>query len=206
MYKNNDESFYVSKFSLTESEIKVNFENIYDYEFVDKSRLSFSLVLSNDEIKREAVKLKGLFAIKFNTDEVFLNQDEGKSDILSFRHGIKVENVKKELSQLNSSINSFVKDTITDFEFVKKLEKSSKIDTIREYLVWKVERSRNEDFRPYKNEILGLLSNKVSNLFQLLKTLGKIENLFVDEHIQAQDFWRYKIYQALIEEPKKKKS
>ena len=201
LYKVEEESFEIKSFSLTESEIKVVFRNTHTYEFLDDSRISFALELSNDEIKRESVKLKGLFSIEFGKNQdVSLLPDEGTSSILSFTHSVNPSTVKKRLSDLSLKINDFIKDTISDFDFTKKIKKP---DEIRSYLEFKTRFAREKEFTPYKGEILKLLSNRVSTLFQLLDLVDAVEKLFNDEDIKAQDFWKYKLYQALIEEPKK---
>ncbi len=200
--KADEKSFFVSNYSLTESEIKVVFKNTHSYTFIDNSTLSFSLELSNDEIKREAVKLNGIFSIEIgDKKDVFIKPEDGVSRILSFTHSATPINVKNKLSDLNLNIKGFISNTIDDFNFVKGIKKP---DEIREYLVYKTINAKDKEFKNYKSEILKVLSNRVSTIFQLLDIVKSVDDLFKDEHIQAQDFWRYKLYQALIEEPKKR--
>jgi len=201
--KADKESFFVSSLSLTESEIQVFFRNTKSYSFKDNSTLSFSLELSNDEIKREAVKLNGIFSINLGKNkDIFIKPEEGMSKILSFTHSVNPENVKKELALLGNNIEEFISGTIDDFDFVKSIKKP---DQIREYLIYKTIKARDKEFRGYKTAILKALSNKVDTLFQLLDIVKSIDDLFKDEDIQAQDFWRFKLYQALIIEPMKNK-
>lgn len=202
LYKYNEESFEISTFNFTESDVRIIFKNKKAYKFIDESKLSFSLVLTNDEIKREAVRLNGVFSIELSEDkDVYINPEEGISEIISFTHSQKFSNVKIKLTQLNTSIKDFILETIDDFEFIKEIKKP---DDIREYLAYKTKFAKDKEFKLYKNRISNILTNRVNSIFQLLEMASQIDNLFKDEHIQAKDFWRYKLYQALIEEAKKK--
>lgn len=192
-------NFSISRYSLTDSEIRVEFKNEKEYEFFDKSKVSFSLVLTNDEIKRDAVKLKGLFAIKFDDVEAYLNPNDGNKNILSFRHGVNVENVKKNLSTLGFDILEFINGTLDDLKFVKRVNTSTTIEDIQNRLVQKAENARDKNFLPLKEQIKkSFLQKKVSNLFELLTLVDKTDEIFKDEYIQAQEYWRHKVYQTIV--------
>ncbi|CAM1360672.1 hypothetical protein TPENAI_20039 [Tenacibaculum litopenaei] len=191
--------FSISRYNLTDSEIRVEFKNEKEYEFFDKSKVSFSLVLTNDEIKRDAVKLKGLFSINFDHVEAYLNPNDGNKNILSFKHGVNVENVKEKLSTLGSDILEFINGTLDDLKFVKRVDKSTTIKEIQDRLIQKAEKARDKNFLPLKNEVKNsFLQKKVSSLFELLDLIGKTDEIFKDEYIQAQDYWRYKVYQTIV--------
>lgn len=199
--KNNEESFRVNYFSLTESEVKVIFKQLKTYKFVDDSKLSFALELTNDEIKREAVRLKGVYSISVkNGKDVYLKPEEGTSTILSFNHSLNIGTVGSKLSELHQKIKSFLDETMEDFKFSKNVKNP---DDIRLHLVSKVIRSREKEFQKYKSEILNTLSNRISTIFQLLDVVGVVDDIIKDEDIQAKDFWQYKLYQALVEDLKK---
>ncbi|WKD86308.1 hypothetical protein KCTC32516_01678 [Polaribacter huanghezhanensis] len=201
--KNKNLSFSVSKFSLTDSEIRVEFKNEKEYDFFDKSKVSFSLVLTNDEIKRDAVKLKGLFSINFDDVNAYLNPNEGNTNIMSFKHGVKVDNVKQKLSSLGFDILEFVNGTLDDLKFVKRVNTSTTILEIQDRLIQKVDNARDKNFLPLKEEVKKrLLLKKVDNLFDLLSLVDKVDEVFSDEYIQAQDYWRYKVYQTLVKRGK----
>lgn len=200
--KTNGDSFRVSHFSLTESEIKIIFKRRETFKYIDSSRLSFALELTNDEIKREAVRLNGIYSISVKKDRtVYLKPKEGVSTILNFNHSSNLNTVKSKLSVLHQKVEAFIEETIDDFEFSKKVKNP---DDIRLHLVAKVLRSREKEFQRYKDEILNTLSQRVSTTFQLLDTLGLIEEIISDEDIQAKDFWHFKVYQTLVEDLKKK--
>ncbi len=204
LFKTNEESFEISEFTHTESEIKVIFKNNRSYEFIDKSRISFSLVLTNDEIKREAVRLTGLFSISFGNDkDVYVKPEEGESGILSFTHSLNPSTVKERLASLNMLIKDFIKNTIDDFDLVKKVKN---FDTLRDFLLMRAKNSKDKEFKQYKSQVVKILSNRVDTIFQLLDIVRSVDELIQDEHIQAKEYWRYKLYQALIEEPKKRKN
>jgi hypothetical protein len=64
----------------------------------------------------------------------------------------------------------------------------------------KIKDGRKSEFKPHKQEVLKELNKiKVDNMFKLFELLGSIEKLFEQEDVVSVDYWRSKLYEALIE-------
>ena len=115
----------------------------------------------------------------------------------------RYEIIKEKLNNLNERINIFINDTVDDARSIKILEKP---DLFREHLVQKIHNSRNVEFNKlYKAQIKSLLSNKVKTIFELAEIFNNINIVIADEHISSLDFWRYKLYQVLMDEVRDKR-
>jgi hypothetical protein len=194
-------SFYIGGYSLSESNLEVIFKTTKTNQVSNDTKIGFALELVNDEIKRDAVKFNGVFTVFIGKTEVFVKPEEIKACILSFPHSIGVEKLKERMSNLNMVINNFIDDTI---ETAKKIKILSAPDLLREYLLMKIRYSKNTEFNKlYRTQILSILSNKVRTVFELAAIFDKVELLIEDEHISSLDFWRYKLYQVLLDETKK---
>ncbi len=195
-------SFYVHSYSLTESDLQVIFKTTRTSQVSKDTKIGFALELVNDEIKRDAVKFNGIFTVFMGKQEVYVKPEETKSSILSFSHSIGIEKLQERLSTLYIVINDFIGDTIED---AKKIKVLAAPDLFREHLLMKVQFSKNSEFNKlYKSQIQSMLSNKVRTIFELATIFDKIELLIEDEHISSLDFWRYKLYQVLMDEVKNK--
>lgn len=194
-------SFYVHSYSLTESDLQVIFKTTRTSQVSKDTKIGFALEMVNDEIKRDAVKFNGIFTVFMGEQEVYVKPEETKSSILSFSHSIGIEKLQERLSTLYIVINDFISDTIED---AKKIKVLAAPDHFREHLLMKVQFSKNSEFNKlYKSQIQSMLSNKVRTIFELATIFDKIELLIEDEHISSLDFWRYKLYQVLMDEVKK---
>jgi len=191
-------SYYINSYSFTESDAKIVFSQRESFELTDKMKISFALELVNDEIKREAVKLNGIFTISLgNGKDIFVRPDDVKTNIVSFSHSVGIEKVKEKLENLAEKIDVFTKNMIDDTQKIKNIQNPN---TIREFLLYKIQKSRTQEISSlYKADINKLLTNNVDTIFQLFEVFNKIDLLIDDEHIVAKDFWRHKLYQALVE-------
>ena len=194
-------NFYVHSYSLTESDLQVIFKTTKTNQVSKDTKIGFALELVNDEIKRDAVKFNGVFTVFMGQQEVYVKPEETKSSILSFSHSIGIEKLQERLSTLYIVINDFINSTIED---AKKIKVLTAPDLFREHLLMKVQFSKNAEFNKlYRSQIQSMLSNKVRTIFELATIFDKIELLIEDEHISSLDFWRYKLYQVLMDEVKK---
>ena len=67
----------------------------------------------------------------------------------------------------------------------------------------KIQHSKNTEFNKlYRSQIQLMLSNRLKTVFDLAIIFDKIELLIEDEHISSLEFWRYKLYQVLMDEVK----
>lgn len=196
-------SYYVSSYSFTESDLKVIFKSSTIKKVTNDIEIGFALELVNDEIRRDAVKFNGIFTILMGNAEVYVKPEETKANILSFTHSVNIDTIREKLSTLNESINIFIDETVDDAKSIKILEKP---DLFREHLVQKIHNSRNVEFNKlYKAQVKTLLSNKVKTIFELAEIFNNVNIVIADEHVSSLDFWRYKLYQVLMDEVKYKK-
>lgn len=197
LIKFKDHSYSISYYSITESDAKIVFKRGEKFKLFDKTTIGFGLEIINDEIKKESVKFNGVFTINFGEDkEIYIRPDDVKSGIISFSHSTNVDKVKLKLNDLALKIDEFIKDMLIDIEKIKSIKDP---DNVREFLKFKILTSRTPEINSfYKNDINRILMNKVDNIYQLFETFNKIDSLINDEHIIAKDFWRHKLYQALV--------
>ncbi len=201
LIKYKSQSYYVDGYTFSESDLKVIFKSNTSKKISSDTEIGFALELVNDEIRRDAVKFNGIFTVFIGKSEIYVKPEETKSTILSFTHSVNVSTFKDKLNSLNESIDSFITDTIEDAKTIKIL---SKPDLFREHLVQKIHHSRNVEFnKMYKSQIKNMLSNKVKTIFDLADLFNKIDLLIEDDHISSLDFWRYKLYQVLLENVEK---
>lgn len=196
-------NYFVSSYSFTESDLKVTFKSSTAKKITNNIEIGFALELVNDEIRRDAVKFNGIFTVIMGNSEIYVKPEETKASILSFTHSVNIDTIKEKLNNLNERINIFINDTVDDARSIKILEKP---DLFREHLVQKIHNSRNVEFNKlYKAQIKSLLSNKVKTIFELAEIFNNINIVIADEHISSLDFWRYKLYQVLMDEVRDKR-
>lgn len=202
LIKFKSQNYFVASYSFTESDLNVVFKSATTRKITNNTEIGFALELVNDEIRRDAVKFNGIFTILMGTSEIYIKPEETKANILSFTHSVNIDTIKEKLSALNENINLFIEETIDDAKSIKILEKP---DLFREHLVQKIHNSRNVEFNKlYKTQIKTLLSNKVKTIFELAEIFNNIDIVIADEHVSSLDFWRYKLYQVLMDEIKYK--
>lgn len=202
LVKHKSHSYYVESYSMTESDLKVVFKSAEKRQISKDVEIGFSLELINDEIRRDAFKINGIFSVIFDKAEIFVKPDETTSNILSIAHSLNVQTLKQRLETLSEQIGNFVDETVDDAKSIKVIDRP---DLFREHLLYKLQFSRNVEFNKlYKKPIQQLLSNKVKTIFELSEIFKKVEVLIVDDHIESLDFWRYKLYQVLLESIKTK--
>lgn len=155
--------------------------------------------ISNDEIKREALKFSGSCSIIFNTNadvdnELLLSSKNIKSEILSVGHNQSPKNAFRLLSNIDKSSDVHAEL----FKNILKIKDISSPEQIKFLIVNKIDKVKNEQVRKIRNQILDELKHEVKNIIQLLTMFKKIE-LLAEEDIEATEYLRFIIYQALIE-------
>lgn len=196
--KYNAHSFYVERYNLNESDLTILFKSSRKETVSKDTKIGFAFELMNDEIKRDAVKFNGLFTVYMAEKEIFVKSDEPKKcNLISFAHSVGLDKVKDRISSLNASINDFINDTVND---AKKIKVLGAPDLFREYILMKVQNSKNHEFnKNYREQAKQILSSKVRTIFELATLFEKVELLIEDDHIVSLDFWRHKLYQVLMD-------
>lgn len=193
----NDISYSLSKCEYNESFIRIFFKSNAIKELKDIGHINYLVEISNDEIKREALKFSGICSIMFgknNEKEIFIQPKEIKSKVFSIKHNQTPENAIKELTNFGKIEE--VHDSIT--KDILKIVTIKNPDQIKHLVKTKVENALNQDIKAYKFDILNELKNHIDTVVKLLDTFHKIE-LLAGEDINAIEYIRYIFYQSLIE-------
>lgn len=182
-----------------ESFIRVFFESSEFKELESIGRVKNIIEVSNDEIRREALRFTGVCSIEFgNVDgqqsELFIRPQEIKSRILSIGHNRIPKTAIEELANIENatSVHSNLYDDIL------KIRNINNPEQIKHLVRSKVENAKTDDVKKFKAQILHELNGVAMNIIQLLTMFSKIE-LLAGEDIEAAEFIRFIIYQALIE-------
>lgn len=155
--------------------------------------------ISNDEIKREALRFTGVCTISFKDaqgqpGELFIQPQDVKSKILSIRHNQLPSTAVDELANI-SSAKKIHQDLYND---ISKISKIKEPETIKHLVRKKVENATGEEVKRFKQEYLKELKQGANNIIQLLTIFKKLE-LLASEDIDAAEYIRYVIYTALID-------
>jgi hypothetical protein len=181
-----------------ESFIRMFFESSQVNKLEKVGNIKNIIEISNDEIKREALKFSGICSIIFKhkdiEKELFIKPQEIKSKILSIKHNQIPKTAIEELGNIENS-EKVHKDLFDD---ISKIATIKEPEQIKFLVKRKVEKAKSEEIKRYKPEILRELNNSVSNIIELLNVFKKIE-LLANEDIETTEYLRYLIYQALVD-------
>jgi len=182
-----------------ESFIRMYFRTSETKELKGVGFLENILQISNDEIKREALRFSSICSIWFTnshneSQNLFIKPRDVKSRVLSITHGT---GPKKAFQNLED----FVKSKEIFEELSKEIEGITKIKShnqIVHLVKSKIEKSNTEEIKRYKDELIKLLYKDIKTTTQLLETFNKL--MFLEGlEIDAKEYLRYLIYEALIE-------
>jgi len=199
---------FIDNFQVDDSNVYVSFAFSNKTKINDKIDLSFSLILENDEVKRSAVSFNGLFKLTFNDKANSgylyikpkgLKKDDNYHpvDLLSYQHRGSVKNVFEKIQELPDSVDFFIKQVSED---AKRIALIKHPDDVRKFISNKVKNSKKPEFKVYKEKIFNkLMSVSVDNTFKLFALLRQIEDLFEHDDVISLNFWRTKLYEALVE-------
>ncbi|NOQ26301.1 MAG: hypothetical protein GQ564_13130 [Bacteroidales bacterium] len=182
-----------------ESYIKMFFESSEIKELSKIGNVKNIIAVSNDEIKREALKFLGICSIIFkhkdnNENELFIQPKDIKSKILTIKHSQKPKNALLELTNIINT-ESIHKELYQD---IQKITNIKSPDQIKFLVKSKVEKATRDELKHSKELIIMELNKKVETVIELLELFNKI-NLIVSEDISAKEYLRYIQYKALIE-------
>lgn len=182
-----------------ESFIRMFFESTENKQLASIGIVKSIVEVSNDEIRREALRFSGVCLIEFShngesNNELYIRPKEIKSKILSIGHNRTPITAINELAQIDnaSSVHSNI------FNDILKIKDIDEPETIKFLVKSKVEALRNDEIKRVQKQMLKELSNTASNIIQLLTIFSKIE-LLSEKDIEASEYVRFIIYQALIE-------
>ncbi|MDY0931540.1 hypothetical protein [Chryseobacterium sp. CFBP8996] len=202
------EEFFVENYVINDSKLHISFRKKNETELNKNLSLRFGLTLENDEIKRNAVSFNGVFTLVYKKDgkqsEVVVRPKGMKSDeesfptdLLTYRHQGKVETILERVEKLPQLIEKYINQISKE---AKDITEKKNPDSIRELIAKKIKDGRKVEFKTHKQEVLKELNRiTVDNMFKLFELLGSIEKLFDQEDVISVDYWRSKLYEALIE-------
>lgn len=199
---------FIDNYSVNDSEIYVSFRLKNEIKLKNDLTLEVSLILENDEIKRNAVSFNGVCKLEYSENkrrsEIFIKpkglKKDGQSyavDLLTYPHKGSVERVYEKIEELPAVIDLFIKQVSED---APKISSIGNPDDIRKLIANKVKNSKKREFQEFKHKIFKMLMMMtVDNTFKLFELLRKVDDLFEHKDIVSRDFWRTKLYEALIE-------
>lgn len=205
--EDNDEEIFINSFVVDESTIYVSFQLTKGIILTPNLSLKFTLILENDEIKRNAVSFNGVFTLIFNDNgkesEIFLkpkgmksDESDFPSDLLTYRHSGSITNVLEKIGKLPELIKEYVQQVSEDAKNIVEIKHP---DDVRKLIARKIKYSKKPEFKAYKDQIFkSLMNNNVNNVFGLFELLRSVDDLFEHTDVISKDFWRSKIYEALV--------
>lgn len=182
-----------------ESFIRMYFRTSETKELKGVGFLENILQISNDEIKREALRFSSICSIWFTNSHnenqnLFIKPRDVKSRVLSITHGTGPNKAFQNLED-------FVKSKEIFEELSKEIEGIAKIKShnqIVHLVKSKIEKSNTVEIKKYKDDLIKLLYKDVKTTTQLLEIFNKLM-LLKGLEIDAKEYLRYLIYEALVE-------
>lgn len=175
--------------------------------------LTLNLSLENDEIRQSSVILNAEFRVVYKKDEkesdIFIKptnylKEHGaySQDMLTYSHGVNVKTAINKVAELPKMIDKYIEQVSKDAVAIKSIKEPK---LVQEFIQQKIKNARKDEFVGYKPEIIKkLASMEVNSVIELFELLRKVEELFGDD-IKSKNFWREKLYEALIKRGKEDK-
>lgn len=185
-------------FEYNESFLRLYFKTSELKEIKGIGYLENTLLVSNDEIKREALRFSNICTIRFtgsNKEEqrLFIKPKDVKTKVLTITHGMGVEKAFLNLEDFVKSNENF-EQLFKEVETITKIKEHNQIV----YLVRdKINNSNTDEIRKFKSELTKILLVDIKTTTQLLEIFNKL--IFLEGlEIDAKEYLRYLIYEALI--------
>lgn len=204
--KSKHEQAFIESYEIDDSHITMSVEFAHRVPVDDDMCLTLNLSLENDEIRQSSVVLNAEFRVVYKKDgresgifikpTSYINEHGGYSqDMLTYSHGVTVGTAISKVSELPKMIDKYIEKVSKDARAIKSIKNPQEV---KEYIKQKIQNARKEDFIGYKPEIIKKLASMETNsVFELFELLRNVDELFGDD-IKSKDFWRQKLYDALI--------
>lgn len=211
--KNNHEHAFIESYDIDDSRILMSIQ--FDRKIIlsDDMYLTLNLILQNDEIRRSSVAINAAFKVVHKIGQVekgiYIKPDKYQKehgihsqDMLTFSHGMNVKTAINKISALPDLIEKYITMISKEAVNIKSLKNPAHV---KEYIQRTIQNARTDYFLGYKDDIVKKLANiQVNTIFELFDLLRNIEELF-GEDIKSKNFWREKLYDALINQGKSDK-
>ena len=191
-------AYSLSLCEYNESNIRMFFDTGGQRELEGIGYVKNIIEISNDEIKREALRFSGVCTISFTSEneeaELFLRPKDVKSKILTIKHNQKPQNALKSLADFGNA--EIIHNEL--YEDIKSIKNIKNTEQIKFLVLRKIENAKNEDIKKFKYKLSNeLITTTTKNIIDLLKAFKKIQ-LIANEDIEASEYLRFVIYEALI--------
>jgi hypothetical protein len=195
--KQTGDRYLISLCEYSESHLRVFFAKEGTKQIGTACRVKHMIQLSNDELKREALKFTGVASIQYQsgqeTREIYLAPRDIGFSIASIFHSYSPKRAIERL-ELANNITQIEQKLYDDIAFINDIKQP---DQIRHLL----QRRINEDtnIKPFiTGEIAQELDNDITTIHQLFDIMYKLDVVVAD--IDAKEYLRYLLYNLLKEE------
>jgi len=192
LIKNNNWQFIINRAEYDESHIKVYFEKATTTFIKGIGIVKFIIEMSNDEVKREAMRFTAIYSIVTDDYEIYAKPQKLKTEIVSIQHNFTPATVFKNLAEMGDFIKNSEAEIMED---IKELQKVKNPDQLRFKLYRKVEKAKSEDIKQKKTTILNYLNTRITTISELLSLMGKVDLLVSD--LETKEYLRYIFYDVL---------
>ena len=196
----NSKTEYEIAFSeFNESAIRIFFKSTELKSIEGVGYLQNTIQVSNDEIKKEALKFSTVASILFrdkNDEEnnLYIKPKDVKSKVLGITHGTGPKKAFYNLNDFTKSSEIFE----NLYQDVKRISKIKDPGQILHLVRIKIENSNTEEIKRHKEDMKKFLLVEIKTTTQLLETFNKLimlEGLEID----GKEYLRYLVYEALID-------
>lgn len=200
--------YALNRIEYNESYLRIFFEEQGKKKLGDLGFVKNLIEVSNDEVKREALKFEAVSVIEFidstkNHQELIIQPSSSphskiKTKILSIAHSVSPEKFVEKLVEIDNS----AKIHTELFELISGISKIQNPIQILHIVKEIIKNAKNESFKKHREGIQSIIdTHVVDNMIQLLTLFKKIE-LVTENDIEASEYVRFIIYQSLIERAK----
>lgn len=211
--KSRQEHAFIESYEIDDSRITMSIQFDRRIRLEEDMYLTLNLSLENDEIRQSSVILNAEFRVVYKKEDresgIFIkptnylkNHGTYSQDMLTYSHGVNVKTAISKVSELPKLIDKYIEQVSKDAVDIKSIKKPQ---VVQEFIQQKIKNARKDEFVGYKPEVIKkLASMEVNSVFELFELLRKVEELFGDD-IKSKNFWREKLYEALIKRGKEDK-
>jgi len=185
-------------FEYNDSFIRLYFKTSELKELKGIGYLENTLLVSNDEIKREALRFSNICTIRYvdsnkNEQRLFIKPKDIKTKVITIPHGTGVEKAFLNLDDFVKSTENFEK-LFKEVETITKIQNHNQIVHL---VKSKINNSNTDEIKKFKSELTKVLLVDIKTTTQLLETFNKL--VFLEGlEIDAKEYLRYILYEALI--------
>jgi len=204
--KKHQEHAFIESYSIDDSHVILSIQFDRRIQLDNDMYLTLNLSLENDEIRQSSVAINAEFRVVYKKEEresdiilkptAYLRERGAYSeDMLTYSHGMNVQTAMDRISHLPTLIDKYIDLVSKNAIAIQSIKDPQQV---KEFIQQKVQNARKEEFVGYKKAVIEKLASiDVHTVFDLFELLRNVEELFGDD-IKSKNFWRQKLYDALI--------